>query len=296
MSDLLPINAEIKAEVKADLTHTVDTMADMSHETHKGIGKFLNACLGPWIEQRNRTARLIAAQTERDSQDILTGRKSLTEIIGNVSSNTEVSTLDALCNELVQSDSTCKAKRLMSALLTAAAEIKQIPEDEISDEPLNQTFFNHWRAEAELIDDEDLRQLWAKLLVEETRKTNSVSPRTLGVVKNLSKQDAVIFERLGKCFVGNAVIVNSKDHPLNGDYDDVLLLQDAGLIGQLSSRWFSASKNNLTIIPLPNVKFLLVAPCAKITFRCHILTPAGLQLFKFITKSNDIQYSFAKCL
>ena len=298
MSDLMPINAEIKAEVKADLTKPGEDITSMLKGTHKGLGKIYYALIEPWVTNRKAKADMIAAESAREiklleaqtAKDIHEINADMKEYRHGRLLDIKVTSSADYYSQVKNLNGICDAKRLEAAMLDAAIEINKIPEDEISDEPLNQTFFNHWRAEAELIDDEDLRQLWAKLLVEETCKPNSVSPRTLGVVKNLSRQDAVIFERLGKCFVGNAVIVNSKDHPLNGDYDDVLLLQDAGLIGQLSSRWFSAGMNNLTIIPLSDVKFLLVATCSMITFRCHILTPAGLQLFKFITKSNDIQY------
>ena len=271
MSDSSPINAKLNLNV--DLTKPAEDISDITKNIHKGLGKLIYALCGPWMEKRIGQAKRIAAQADQECIDILSGRKVFDENTGMTIPIKEVSSVDALCVELERVDAECKAKRLAAAIMKSATEIKQIPVEEISNEPLNQTFFNHWKEEAELIDDEDLRQLWAKLLVEETRRPNSVSPRTLSVVKNLSKSDADIFERLGLCIVGNNIVVNSQDHPLNGTYHDVLTLQDAGLIGQKSSCWYSPAANNTVFIPLSNQYCIIASNCnKKITFSCHILT------------------------
>ena len=177
MCDISPV----KIDINADFTKPAEDITGMAKDTHKGFGKILYAAYGPWVEKRLGEAKRIEAQAERDAAEIKNGISKYDVAEKSMISLPEVSSIDALCVELESVNSTLKAKRLAAALMTASIEMKQVLEEEVSDEPLNQTFFNHWRAEAELIDDEDLRKWWAHLLVEETKKPNSISPRTLNV-------------------------------------------------------------------------------------------------------------------
>ncbi len=280
MSDLSPINAD----VKADLTHATDVTADMVKETHKGIGKVFYALLGPWIEDRIGKAKRSASQSDRDSLDILAGKKCYNAHAEKIISIENVDNVTDLCSELERVNLDCKAKRLGAAVTLASTEIKQIPEEEISEEPLNQTFFNHWREEAELIDDEELRSWWAHLLVEEVRKPKSISPRTLDIAKNLSKQEANLFIQVSKGMIGNAIVVNGDGHPLYGTYSNVLSLQDARLVAsQTSSQTFEHTIQNqksepAVIIPFFTNKLAIVFEKDKISFQCNFLTTAGLEI------------------
>lgn len=230
---LWPIKVLFK--LKADLTKPAEDITGMAKDTHKGVGKFFYALLGPWIEERIGKAKRGAAQAEKDSLDILAGHARVDEETKTMISIGNVSSVDALCEELEKANSQCKAKRLAAALMAASIEMKQVPEDEVADEPLNQTFFNHWRAEAELIDDEDLRQWWAHLLVEETKKPKSISPRTLDVAKNLSQYEAKLFAKLSIGVKINFLLTNDVGVPVLGRFGDILTLQDAGLLNPQSS-------------------------------------------------------------
>ena len=284
MSDWWPI----KAKLNADLTKPAEDITGMAKDTHKGVGKLFYALLGPWIEERIGKAKRGAAQAEKDSLDILAGRARLDEETKTMISIGNVSSVDALCEELEKANSQCKAKRLTAALMAASIEMKQVPEEEVSDEPLNQTFFNHWRAEAELIDDEDLRKWWAHLLVEETKKPNSISPRTLDVAKNLSSKEALCFQKIFQLAIDGNILVNADDCPVNGTYQDVLLLQEAGLIGQISSHWQNPMpySRDCVIFVLDYV-FVAVNFGRRLSHRCHLPTNAGKELRKIFYCKPD---------
>lgn len=225
----------IKAKLKADLTKPAEDITGMAKDTHKGFGKILYAAYGPWVEKRLGEAKRIEAQAERDAAEIKDGISKYDIAAKEMISLPKVSSIDALCIELESVNSTLKAKRLAAAIFAVGVEIKQIPEEKISDEPLNQTFFNHWRAEAELIDDEDLRKWWAHLLVEETKKPNSISPRTLDVAKNLSQYEAKLFAKLSIGVKINFLLTNDVGVPVLGRFGDILTLQNAGLLNAQSS-------------------------------------------------------------
>ena len=233
MSDIWPV--KVNLDIKANLTKPAEDITEMVKGTHKGFGKILYAAYGPWVEKRLGEAKRIEAQAERDAAEIKNGISKYDVAEKSMISLPEVSSIDALCVELESVNSTLKAKRLAAALMTASIEMKQVPEEEVSDEPLNQTFFNHWRAEAELIDDEDLRQWWAHLLVEETKKPNSISPRTLDVAKNLSRHEAKLFAKLSVGVKLNFLLTNDVGVPVFGRFGDILALQNAGLLNAQSS-------------------------------------------------------------
>ena len=292
MSDISPITANLK--LKANLTKPVEDIAAIAKDTHKGVGKVIYALCGPMMERRVGQAKRIAAQADKDCLDILAGRKVFDAHTGMTVPIKEVSSVETLCTELEYADADCKAKRLTAAIMKSAAEIKQIPAEEISDEPLDQTFFNHWRAEAELIDDEELRSWWSHLLAEEVRAPRSISPRTLDVAKNLSKREAESFVKIAPGIVNNAVIINDVGYPIFGDYDDILSLQDARLVSaQRSSATYNSEaenqeKNKITVIPFLESKCALAFEKDKISFQFHALTQAGREIYKIAQKVLEI--------
>ena len=151
---------------------------------------------------------------------------------------------------------------------------------------MNQTFFNHWRAEAELIDDEDLRKWWAHLLVEETKKPNSISPRTLDIAKNLSPYEAKLFEKLSLGICENFIITDQNDVPVSGAFSDILTLQDAGLINAQSSmitqeRKSEESSRKYFVFAKAGYVVQIFSQRAAVVSG-HSLTKAGRELYNII--------------
>ena len=294
MSDIWPV--KVNLDIKADLTKSAEDIAAMAKDTHKGVGKLVYAAFGPWIEERVGKAKRVAAQAEKDSLDILAGRARLDEETKTMVPIGDVSNIDALCEELENVNSKCKAKRLAAALMTASIEMKQVPEEEVSDEPLNQTFFNHWRAEAELIDDEDLRKWWAHLLVEETKKPNSISPRTLDVVKNLSREEAEIFLRLIKGYVEGIIFADAQGQPVYGNFYETVMMEEAGLFTTKVARTYPSNYQDSNfgkqiILPFMEDNLLIAIDGDTFALTGNMLTKAGRELLHIFRKSlseNDI--------
>lgn len=88
------------------------------------------------------------------------------------------------------------------------------------------------------ISDEDMQELWAKILAGECNNTGSFSKMTLNIVEELDKNDAILFSSLCSCVFK----MNGKIHPiifeandieyqrLGIDYEKLLHLQALGLI------------------------------------------------------------------
>ena len=105
--------------------------------------------------------------------------------------------------------------------------------DEKVDEDWTTRFFNY----AQDISNDEMQELWARILAGEVKRPNSFSLRTLELIRNLSKEEASIFNK-----VANYVIkVNNDALLFKGKHDDILekfdigfndiaLLQEIGLL------------------------------------------------------------------
>lgn len=275
-------------KVKLDLTNSADKVTDTVvspiQGLCKGAAKMFNALVGPFVARWEGKQKLIEAQYEKFSQDILAGKLQLKSEKPDLIPIQDISSFDELCDHIVQIEPASKAKRLQSTLGDGIQEIQEIPDDEVSDEPIDQTFFNRWQQQAELIEDEEVRKWWAHLLVEETKKPKSISPRTLDVAKNLSKDEANLFVKVSKGIVNTALAVDSKGHPACGVYSEILTLQDAGLVcSQTSNQTMQANAHNqqnqkIVALLYPESKVAIIFEKEKVSFQCNFLTVAGCEI------------------
>ena len=283
---------DVKVEAKADLAPAIKAGSDIATNTHKGVSKLFYALCGPWMEGRVRKAELIAAQTSKDCADIKNGLVTYTgeNVIPFEPQATVASSFEALHKLNHASD----AKRLHAAIQEAARQISEVPEEQVSDEPLSQDFFNHWRREAEMIDDEALRQWWARLLVEETKTPKSISPRTLDVVKNLSKNDAEVFKTLVQGEVDGSIPIDAEGRPQFGNYEMLLQMTDAGLLlgSETSRKWNGYKRQNgewtVIINPLTS-DYAICANGESYGFDCYSLTTAGRQLANIVRPHRTLE-------
>ncbi len=304
MEKLPKIQAEIKAnaKVKADITEifkkacdtispVIETLRNLVDSSKKGIGKIYDAFLFPFIESQKAKGLMIQAQGEKDSEDIRLGIKEFRKnILQNIETEKDLS-VNTFTSVLSNEDT----KRLCLAVIAAMEEIEQDPDpdsdNKYSDEPIDETFFNHWRKEAELIGDEELRKWWAHLLVAETKKPHSISPRTLSVARNLTKDEAHIFSRICKGVFGSRYVICKDDSPLFGTYGEMLRLSDAGLIIPQKSDFTKDNKNTIekgkvTLLYSDNRLFVVSnEQIENIHVNVYKLTLAGEELFS-ILKEN----------
>jgi hypothetical protein len=110
-------------------------------------------------------------------------------------------------------------------------------EKEVSDTPVNEDWTVRFFNIVEDVSDEQMQQLWGKILAGEVKTPNSYSIHTLELLKNLSKPEAELFEKAASYvifFETEPFICNAKDGEIfkrnNLSFDDCLLLIELGLI------------------------------------------------------------------
>ena len=158
--------------------------------------------------------------------------------------------------------------------------------EELSKKPINQPlsreFILKYIDESKNISEKDIQDIWVKLLMKEVEEKDSVSKRTLDIIKNLKPREAKIFEKIAFLSDGNGMI--SKTFEEEYSFIQLSALQDIGLVksNDLLTKNFSLNKNEITLISCTSNYVLMLQnlnnKSEKYSLSCHILTSVGMEL------------------
>lgn len=114
----------------------------------------------------------------------------------------------------------------------AAAEVRGIPDEEVTDRPVDPTFATRFFEYAQEASDDRVRSMWAKVLADEVRHGDG-SLRALEVLKTLSADEARKFDVLARCAAVDGVVATGDRHEVEGlSFSDLLTLSEAGLLSE----------------------------------------------------------------
>ena len=171
----------------------------------------------------------------------------------------------------------------MNVLKEIATELKGIKESCVSP---NKEFVNKFISNAKDISDEDIQKVWSMLFVSEALNPNTISLRTLDILKNLTRTEAELFEKVAhRVFLsggqGNFLFEAFKEIT----FLEITSLIDVGLIKSgNNTNWnlqvdsvlgYTARNQNIAmrIISKTNRVERMDVPV-------YLLTEAGIQLLK----------------
>ena len=164
---------------------------------------------------------------------------------------------------------------------------------------IDEDWITSFMDKARLISNNELQIIWANILAGESNQPGSYSMRTLEVLKNLNKEEAMLFQRLAKVVInysGTMFIFNEDSFPDNGlKFADILRLEECGLI--------SSTAANLTI-SLESEEY---GPCLftkdiicrakriqinkdRIELHIYVLNKSAQELFKAVNIDQDEKY------
>ena len=118
----------------------------------------------------------------------------------------------------------------------AAEQLSQ--EEKVSNEPVAEDWATRFFNIVKDVSDEEMQNLWGRILAEEVKQPKSFSFRTLELLKNLSKEEAEIFTKFAqialnssdKYFVYDPDKGKFLEENLNIHFTDRLVLVDVGLV------------------------------------------------------------------
>ena len=173
------------------------------------------------------------------------------------------------------------------ALAMAAKEAESIPDDRVSDKPMDADWFARWRDGAQRVSDNEMRTLWAKILAGEAVFPGSFRLRTLTTLQSLSPADARLIEEAAP-FVVDGEIPREPDVTEMLPLGKLLQLAEMGVLtgvelGNLHAirKEDDEEARKFECLLVCNNKALLVLsdnPKDELTFKCVRVTSVGREI------------------
>lgn len=210
-------NLDIGVKVKADLNPIVDA-------TPRALSTIFNLVFNKRYAEAARKSLLSSAQNQVDAQKIINGIAAYDHKSGDlVESVKEREEIRKLVREAIQEE---EISNLISCTVHAASTERESD----GSEQISPEFLNRWRNEAKLMSDNETQMMWGRILSEEVNAPNAISLRTLDVIKNMSREEAVCFQEACKFIVFGKYLISSigAGNPLPDESYE--MLKDAGLI------------------------------------------------------------------
>ncbi len=210
-----------------------DVCALLVDNTCKGMGKLGSLIFGSQFRKKEYRDALMAAQAEKDEKAIAAGEARFdgTALIPalalpSMPPNVPLEYLPMLEGQRQE------VNNLNANLGIALNILAKTPEEEVSDDPVSPDWFARWRREAQGIGDQDLQNLWGRILAEEVKKPKSVSLKTLDVLKNVTAADAELFCHVVKFRVGRLIVRGWTRFTPQYSFNELVNLQSLGLIAE----------------------------------------------------------------
>jgi|GEM_PF-2092296 len=177
-------------------------------------------------------------------------------------------------------------------------------------EKLNIDWFVRFFEDAGNISDDDMQDLWARILAGEIFRPGHYSLRTLETLRNMSCKEAESLQRVAPLVIhdyGNAFIYGSNSITISHTYtgEDILRLSDCGIVDDFEDRSYKKvvigskiSENYMGIVDKEDILFLLGHICCvahnenikSLKIPACRFTTVGAELLSVVT--IDTTYSY----
>ena len=271
--------SHVKVDLSLDATESANTV---TQGLRKGVGKLFNAMMGKRVANVEYFQKLTAAQAEKDCLAIASGQAEFRDH-GLI----PTSALPLVQNQMLQIEVEQEMHNLAGNMRAACVALANVPDEDISDADIEPDFFARWRREAKVIGNAEVQKIWGKLLAEEVKSPNSISFRTLDVVKNLSRAEAELFCDAAMFVVnGNFLVCHQQNigTAYKAFYRKVSTLLECGLVSTAAGQTKYPSQTRLTgtekLAAIMRGYFIVNhTPNKEIMFKGTLLTTAGVELY-----------------
>lgn len=210
---------------------------------NKAVGKLVDLVLAKPMREKARRDMLSRAQTEQDMQAIKEGRAHFDgkDLVPAMPELTPLHDYQPSWQGLPPQQLPMAAalqeegENLYATLSLAMEELVRTPDGKVSDKAVDKDWFSRWRAEARLVTSDELRRMWARILVEEVKEPEAVSLRTFDIIKNLTKKDIELFKRVVRLHINHEIhiIPDIGKYYFSVNGSDIFSLQNLGLLSEV---------------------------------------------------------------
>ena len=159
-------------------------------------------------------------------------------------------------------------------------------DEQVSKEPVAKDWITRFLDIAEEISDKDLQDIWGRILAGEIKKPRSYSLRTLEVMRNMSKDEALLIMKASTYQIALDLI---STEPFALSLMDLMSLVDIGVVcGETLIRTMTVPANGKISFVLNRKAQINVYATTgtKIQFKGYKLTKAGQELFTLIQEHD----------
>lgn len=170
--------------------------------------------------------------------------------------------------------------------ILSKAEQQFTPDEIVSNEPIDKDWMTRLLNIAEDVSDEDMQEIWGRVLAGEIKKPKSYSLRTLEVLRNLLKEEAELIMKVSNYQVA-LDLLSTETFAVN--LMDQIALDDIGVIcGEELVRTYTIPSNGKISFELNKQALInIYAPAgAKIGFKGYKITKAGIEIMGLIQEHN----------
>jgi hypothetical protein len=160
------------------------------------------------------------------------------------------------------------------------------------DKTIDTDWLNRFFGIVEDVSDEDMQDIWARILAGENKHPSSYSLRTLDVLRNMSKEEAKLFVDCTKYLCLGDKLLIEDDYGLS--LDEQLLLTDIGLISNedLQNTITVNPKGTMNIVVNKNHLLVFTNPTdnkKEIKIKDRQLTRVGKELLNLIDETDYLK-------
>lgn len=237
MPEDFPIKADVK--VNADLT---EATTELAKGTRSGGGILLEALLGRRLAKVRADTQRAEAQAATDDQLIRAG-------LARHESGQMVYLADAAtcARFLACSRDQRRVENLSACLEEAAKAIDKDPTFSLPGKDIDLDFLDDWQDKAERTNSDYMRTLWGRILKGELQQPGRYPRRILGILRNLTVEEAELFTKVARYAVDKLLVLNKED--FNKLLNLSSLLFDSGLFASFEKQltYYTINGNILPI-------------------------------------------------
>jgi len=251
---------------------------------------------------------LALAEAERVADDIRSGMRTLcdakyalflTEISASGKQPIDSSRPLQIATDSVVADSLRKEINVAKAITHAENELRDDPTPP-TEKKIQEDWLYRWRNYAGEVSSDELQALWGRILAGEIKSPGSYSYRLLDFVKNLTKDEAQLIEKVSS-LVFVDFIAREPESALTDEnlkFSTFLELQELGIVAGvealgLTKTFSSISEEKFLRLLLCLGKGLLIQHAdskKKLEMKAYIITSLGKQVMKLGKFSPNLKY------
>lgn len=198
--------------------------------------------------------------------------------------------------EFIESKERSKFANIQAVYRSAEKELQS--EESVSEKEVKRDWLNRFLSIVECISEAQAQELWGKILAGEIKNPGAFSLRTLETLKNISQEEALVFQRLSSLiFLPQRDAIFDKDISV----DDIVRLSDAGLVHpekliKILEFPESQQETRLAVTRSQFLTFYTKLPTPrKINIPFYQLTKSGKELVALLPCVDDCAYVDTLC-